>query len=160
MNTTTHHSIFIRIFLCITVIFVSLSTGPISRSLAAQVIYVDASATGANDGTSWADAFTDLQDALAAAVSGDEIWVAAGTYYPGQNRAASFHLKSGVAIYGGFPPGGGDFASRDWENNPTILSGDIGTPGNDSDHRYHVVVGDSIDETSIVDGVTPIISSV
>ena len=32
-----------------------------------EVIYVDADADGANDGSSWSDAFTDLQDAIIAA---------------------------------------------------------------------------------------------
>jgi len=43
-----------------------------------------------------------LQSALAAASSGDEIWVAAGTYKPGNDRTSTFTLKDGVAIYGGF----------------------------------------------------------
>ena len=34
-------------------------------------IYVDADAVGANDGSSWTDAFIHLQDALAVATSGD-----------------------------------------------------------------------------------------
>ncbi len=49
---------------------------------AQRILYVDAGASGANDGSVWADAFTDLQDALAAAARGDEIWVAEGVYKP------------------------------------------------------------------------------
>src|SRR5690606_12302184 len=45
-------------------------------------VYVDANATGANDGSSWEDAFVDLQDALNGPAA--EIWVAKGTYRPAQ----------------------------------------------------------------------------
>jgi hypothetical protein len=47
--------------------------------------YVNVNATGANNGTSWSNAFTKLQDALAAAntcANITQIWVAKGTYYP------------------------------------------------------------------------------
>ncbi len=105
-------------------------------ALAQGTIYVDVDATGANDGSSWEDAYTTLQPALDEAVAGDEIWVAAGTYKPtyecdpGNPRSATFQLKNGVALYGGFDPSVGDteFGDRDWAANATILSGDLGNP--------------------------------
>ncbi|MDA0990151.1 MAG: hypothetical protein O3A51_05305, partial [Verrucomicrobia bacterium] len=103
--------------------------------------YVDASATlGGNSGASWGDAYLDLQSALAVVVSGDEIQVATGTYYPtsGSDRTISFTLTAGVNLRGGYPAGGG---TRDWEANVTILSGDIGTLGVDTDNSQHVLVG-------------------
>jgi hypothetical protein len=55
-------------------------------------------------GTSWATAEKELQVAIDEAVSGDSVWVKAGTYKPtsGLDRNASFGLKDGVAVYGGF----------------------------------------------------------
>ncbi len=114
---------------------------------AQTVWYVDDDATGANDGTSWADAFTSLQSAIAAAQSGYKIFVASGTYMPTSDtdRTKSFVLKSDVAIYGGFAgnedPVTFDLSNRDFKANETILTGDIGTPGDASDNSYHVVIG-------------------
>jgi hypothetical protein len=129
---------------------------------AQSVLYVDWQATGANDGTSWDDAFADLQPALTAALPGDEIWVAEGTYKPtlesspGEPRTATFQLKNGVALYGGFDPTDGavGWADRDWQANPTTLSGDIGTAGDPADNSYHVLTGSGTDATAILDGFT------
>jgi len=144
-------------------------TGGQGALAADGIIYVDADATsGANDGSSWDDAYTDLQDALAAAESGtvDEIWVAEGTYKPtsGDDRYASFQLMNGVALYGGFDPDAGDIAfdDRDWEANPTILSGDLnGDDGPDfqnySENSYHVFYhpdSTALDGSAILDGFT------
>jgi len=99
----------------------------------AEPLYVNAAANGENNGASWADAYTDLQAALAAAAAGSEIWVAAGTYRPTadqNNRDASFDPPAGVAIYGGFSGTEASLAERDWHSNPTILSGDLA--GNDN----------------------------
>ena len=125
-------------------------------SLTPQIHYVKWDASGANNGSSWTDAYTDLQSALAAASSGDEIWVAAGTYKPtsGTDREISFTLKNGVAVYGGFAGTETLLSQRNYETNVTVLSGDIGVAGDNSDNSYHVVVGSNTDNSAVLDGFT------
>ena len=113
-------------------------------------IYVNSTATGNNDGTSWANAYTNLQTAINATVaSTNEIWVAAGTYKPnGTVRTSTFTLKSNIKIYGGFNGSETTRAQRNTNLNITRLSGDIS--GNDNstitatettrqDNAYHVI---------------------
>ena len=144
----------------------TLATLPATSVSAAGTCYVDADAVGANDGTSWADAYTNLQSAL-----GDspctEVWVAAGVYKPtaGTDRAATFQLKDGVGVYGGFTGTETTREERDWEINITVLSGDI--DGNDitdptgvvtdpaniiGANSYHVVISSSVTETAVLNG--------
>jgi hypothetical protein len=130
---------------------------------AADVIYVNANAPGpTHDGTSWLTAYLSLQDALGRPpTSGDQIWVAAGTYKPGSSSYDSFQMKNGVGIYGGFAgnedPNLFDLADRDFTTNETILSGDIGMVGNNSDNSYHVIYnqpGTTPDSSAVLDGFT------
>lgn len=129
---------------------------PVPTPAASRLIYVRANAGGGNNGTSWVDAFTDLQAALAAAKSGDTIWVAGGTYKPttGTDRNATFTLKNHVEIYGGFAGSETSLSQRNATTNVTILSGDIGTVGTASDNVYHVVTGSNTSNTTILDGFT------
>ena len=129
----------------------------------AQLVYVDKDASGIEDGTSWVNAFTDLQDALAKAQNGyesegiddddvAEIWVADGVYKPKlvdeQYAYAFFDLVSDVGVYGGFRGNddvfGGETKRSQREQDPrvngTILSGDLGIADYFSDNSYVVVV--------------------
>jgi hypothetical protein len=107
------------------------------------IVYVNAAnQSGARDGSSWTTAYTDLQEALADAYLGaGEVWVAGGTYKPSStaDRRASFRLKAGLALYGGFDGTETERDQRDWIENETILSGEIGREP--ADNSYHVVVG-------------------
>ena len=129
----------------------------VSNLARAAIVYVNSSAAGSNDGTSWANAYTSLQSALAAAASGAEIWVAAGTYKPTatSTRTISFALKDGVAIYGGFAGTESSRGQRNPSANVTVLSGDIATLGTASDNSLHVVTADStVTATAVLDGFT------
>jgi hypothetical protein len=112
-----------------------------SFKINAAIIYVNATATGANNGTSWTDAYTDLQTALSVAFINDDIWVASGIYKPTQTttRTISFVMKNGVDMFGGFNGTETNISQRDITANPTYLSGDIGTLGDNTDNTYKVV---------------------
>ncbi|MGH2270475.1 right-handed parallel beta-helix repeat-containing protein [Anaerohalosphaeraceae bacterium U12dextr] len=99
-----------------------------------DVIYVDDTATGVNTGTSWANAYTDLQAAIGRAEKGcgTQIWVAAGTYYPGTKTTDSFVIPAGVSVYGGFTGTETAIDQRNIRGVPTILSGHIGMYDDDS----------------------------
>lgn len=85
---------------------------------AAKVVYVSASQTNSlPDGISWATAFTGVQQGVDAAVAGDEVWVAAATYFE------NILLNDGVALLGGFGGGESDSTQRSWTTNLTILDG-------------------------------------
>ena len=138
------------------------AAGVVAEHLEQRVLlstyYADASVAAATpDGTSWGTAYADLQAALSASKSGDTIRVAAGTYKPtsGTDRTISFQLKTGVEIDGGYAgDANADPNTRDIALYPTILSGDIGNIGDNSDNSYHVLLGSGTDATAILDGFT------
>ena len=116
----------------------------------ARTLYVNAGATP-GDGSSWAAPLQGVAEALRQAADGDQVWVAAGVYTPGQKRTDSFLLKPGVSVYGGFSGSETELKRRDPEANQTILSGDIGLPGVPEDNVFHVVTGA---DRALIDGFT------
>lgn len=114
---------------------------------------------GAGSGQSWSDA-TNLQSALNNYITGDELWLAQGTYKPttGSDRNASFILKEGVQIYGGFAGTETSREQRDWYINRTFLSGNLGSLSDPTDNSRHVLIAEGstdhpITAATIVDGV-------
>ncbi len=155
---------------CIALLLLGLLSAPFwfaYRSAHADpaVLYAAPFARGSGDCSSWANACT-LQTALSNAISGDEIWVRQGVYYPGAARSDSFTLKSGVAIYGGFAGTETQRDQRDWQTNRTILSGDIDQNDLNADgnfiaetwndiqgaNSFHVIIGSGVDNFSVLDG--------
>jgi hypothetical protein len=152
--------------------FAAVALGGVSQAHA--VCYVNAAATGHNNGTSWADASTQLSFSLIDPLC-TEIWVAKGVYKPtlGSDRTISFDIPPGTQLYGGFE--GNEFArdARDPKTNVTVLSGDIdnndtNAGGSEIDatttdivgnNSYHVLtmygtLGVGIDSSTILDGFT------
>jgi len=145
-------------------VLAALILGVALAPLSAAVRYVNQAATGANNGTSWADAHRELTPALNAASAGDEIWIARGIYKPDYdastgthtgNRDLRFPLQSNVSIYGGFNGTETSRAQRDWVAHRTILSGEIGsaTLKTDNTRAIMATVGDTPANGVLVEGV-------
>jgi hypothetical protein len=129
-------------------------------------IYVDKDATGANDGSSWANAYTDLSNALNNVGTYKSIWIADGVYTPAAgNRTNTFNISTNdLKIYGGFNGTESTIYQRSSIANPTILSGDLNGDDTDVDYAtstrsenvYHVVTlsanGIALDGLTIQDG--------
>ncbi|NLW84751.1 MAG: DUF1565 domain-containing protein [Phycisphaerae bacterium] len=118
-----------------------------------EILYVDRSAVNGNKtGLNWQNAFLDLRDALDYAWSSmcaevHSIYVAQGTFRPGDYEADTFALPDGVSVYGGFPTGGSPFEHRNPKRYETILSGRI-----DDTTRNDTVV--TMGQETLLDGFT------
>ena len=146
---------------------IGLSADHITESFAtcpaSDTIYVDQAATGDNDGTTWCNAFTNLQAAIdfQSSCSNRQIWVAEGTYVPttansistsNDARDTTFLIEDPVKIYGGFTSGATSLSERDSISGNTILTGTL-TGG---DTAYHVIFirADSITSDYEINGFT------
>jgi len=123
-----------------------------SGTLFAEIVYVDINATGNHDGTSWTDAYSDLLSATRAANHLSQIWVVAGTYSPSPT-AREYSFNPVAEMYGGFNGTETQLSQRDWKANPTILSGDIGTVGDETDNTYTILAPRASDSI-VIDGFT------
>lgn len=125
---------------------------------ASRIRYVKPNATG--DGTSWDNASGDLQKMIDELAENNpqnqtgEVWVAAGTYVPNvqiisnSTYSASFRMRDGISVYGGFE--GTETSRRErakgtmpWMfTNRTVLQGSYYTPSatewNESSHKWGV----------------------
>lgn len=155
---------------CTAVVFLAL----MSAVCHAQTTrYVNASVSGgANNGTSWANAYANLQTAIDACTTGDNIDIATGDYFPTKDhtgntnpadaRSKTFYIKDGIKLYGGYNAATGLRTGFPFSNSTeTLLKGDIGSTGNTTDNCYHVItaapnnstaIGVTLDGLSIRDG--------
>lgn len=115
---------------------VSNTHNALARSF--DTVYVNQAATGNNDGTSWEDAYIDLQEAIDATATNDEIWVAAGTYKPRIINTPTdsnyFLIRRPVQLYGGFKGTETSIDQRDLSSSITRLSADINDDDIDGDY--------------------------
>lgn len=131
-----------------------------TAAMAQTKLYVDVNASGSNNGSSWANAYVDLQDALDAHMSTnvDEILIAEGTYKPTSapdgsttdTRNRAFHLANDdVLIAGGYDPSTGNQTG-----NATILTGDNVSANTVVDNCYHVFVLYNLTNASSINNIT------
>jgi predicted outer membrane repeat protein len=136
----------------------------IMSNLSAQV-FVDIDATGTADGTSWENAFTDLQDAIEVTPNGGIIWVAEGIYFPRtptnwpSSIEKTFYINRHIKLFGGFQGNETVLEERDWETHQTILSGDLNQDdipqdfeSNRSDNVINVMRFEEVSDYAELDG--------
>lgn len=88
----------------------------VSLQESGSIIYVDKNAVGRNNGTSWDDAFINLDTALEYVNTIDEsilqeVWITADEYEPVLNSKNGFNIRSNLILRGGFE--GFESASND-----------------------------------------------
>ena len=144
--------------------FIVLFGSFFSKSQTLPIVYVDSSAQGLNNGSSWVNAYNHLDSALRYSNQTNvpfEIRIAKGTYIPtkkyyiGLNEAITtdikdrtFHILEGTQLFGGYPSGGG---TRDIVQNPTVFSGQLNT----NDKCYHVCFQNTGGNAPVIlDGIT------
>ncbi|MCE5314448.1 MAG: right-handed parallel beta-helix repeat-containing protein [Armatimonadota bacterium] len=111
-----------------------------------KTIYVNGQTGSDNNyGFTWASAKATVSGAISTALSGDQVWVAQGTYY------GCITLPVGVKLYGGFPttsesiPNPG-LSDRDWTTNVSILDA--------NGAASTVICNVGVTNTSVIDGFT------
>ncbi|MCB0270542.1 MAG: right-handed parallel beta-helix repeat-containing protein, partial [Calditrichaeota bacterium] len=147
-------------------------TTPISPYAVGFIRYVKEIASGSGDGSDWNNATDNLQAMIDGASAGDQVWVAKGLYKPTPttDRNIAFVMKDGVSIYGGFAgnePSGYDLGLRDFDTNPTILSGDLQsndgqqpvatdatTNTNTGDNSHTIFNASGVGAGTVIDGFT------
>jgi hypothetical protein len=124
----------------------------LSFEIQAQTVrYVSTTGNDANAGTSWATAYRNVNKAIDAALFGDQVWIAKGTYYPDEgpgrtnnDRSLSFNLKFGVSMYGSFAGTETSISQRNLKSDSTILSGEIQQDGDSTNNSSHVLFLNSV----------------
>ncbi|MBD3863836.1 T9SS type A sorting domain-containing protein [Olleya marilimosa] len=118
-----------------------------------EPVYVDANASGANNGSSWTDAFTTIDAALVGATPNSKLWVAKGVYKPTAKNTPLEINDTSVAIYGGFDGTETQLSDRDLSlintTNATIITGDMN--GDDIDGDFTSNKSDNADRLILVD---------
>jgi hypothetical protein len=120
-----------------------------------KTFFVNASATGADNGSSWQNAYRKLEDALKNTCA-DTIKIMQGIYKPAvKNRDSTFVINRSVLLMGGYELSASPSESkRDPDNFPTILSGEIGNQNDSTDNSFVILNINYTDTTVKLDGLT------
>lgn len=138
-------------------LFIFLLLLPALPSASAATYRVTVGGAGDKSGSSWANAMSGatFREKLASSSPEGEYWVTRGIYRPTSNpydRSASFILKRGVALYGGFAGKEKERKERNPAANKTVLSGIIGAGA--EERSFYVVRSRGADAAAVIDGFT------